>query len=106
MHRIAIFSIALLFSLSGFVASAANADNPGVRHARQRARVHAGVEQGALAPGEARRLRHQHGEILKSKQRMLADDGKIGPAERKRLHRMQDRFSRQIFRAKHNERVR
>ena len=106
MHRIAILSIALLFSLSGFVASAANADNPGARHARQRVRIHAGVEQGALVPGEARRLRHQQGDILKSRQRMLADDGKIGPAERKRLHGMQDRASRQIYRAKHNERVR
>lgn len=106
MYRIAIISVVLLFSLSGFVASVAGADNdatrPGVRHARQAARIQAGVEKGSLVPREAHRLRHEQRNIQQSKRRMLASDGKIGPRERAKLHRMQDRASAHISRAKHN----
>ncbi len=106
MNRTTILSITVLFFSSSLLASAASAGEATVRQARQRARIHNGVESGSLVPREARLLRHEQRHIRKSRRRMLGNDGKIGPAERARLHRKQDRASRHIFRAKHNGRAR
>ena len=104
MYRIATLAIVLTFSLIGAVASAVHADNLGPRHARLEARIHSGVESGSLVPREVHRLRHEQRHIQNTRNRMRANDGKIGAIGRARLHRMQDRASRHIYRAKHNRR--
>ena len=106
MNRVAILCISLSFVLSSFVASSASAGHPGARQLRQRVRIQTGVENGSLVRPEARRLRHEQTHVRRARRRMLSDNGRLGPAERARLDRMQDRASRQIFRARHNARTR
>ncbi len=106
MNRLLVLGVSTFFLASCIAASIASAGEPRTRQIRQRARIHTGVEKGALVPREARTLRHEQRHIANAKKRMRADDGKLGPAERARLHRMQDRASRHIFRAKHNGRAR
>ncbi len=105
MKRIFVLCVISLFTLSS-LASIASAGTPGNRQAHQRARIHDGVKNGDLLPREARRLAIEQRHIQKTKKRMRADDGKLDPAERARLDKMQDRASRHIFRAKHNGRAR
>jgi hypothetical protein len=106
MHRVAIVSIALSFILGSFVASGASAGQPDERRLRQRTRIQAGVGSGSLLRPEARRLRLEQSHIRRAERRMVANDGRLGSAERARLHRMQSRASRHIFRARHNARTR
>ncbi len=106
MNRATILSVALSFILSSFVAASANAGSPGARQLRQRARIQVGVANGSLVRPEARRLRHEQTHLRSARRRMIADDGRLGSAERARLERMQDRASHHIFRARHNARVR
>lgn len=106
MKRIFVLSVISMFGLSLGVASSAYAGPPAERQMKQRARIHHGVKTGELVPREARKLKAEQRHIQKTKRRMRADDGKLGPAERARLDRMQDRSSRRIFRAKHNTRAR
>lgn len=106
MNRGIVALITFIFLASGLVSSVASAGEPRAREIRQRARIHTGVEKGTLVPREARSLRHEQRHIAKTKRRMKAGDGKLGPAEQARLNRMQSRASRHIFRAKHNSRAR
>ena len=106
MNRFLIWTVTAMFLASVFGASFATAGEPRERQERQRARIHSGVHKGTLVPAEARKLRSEQRRIQKTKKRMLADDGKLGPAEKVRLARMQDRASRHISRAKRNARVR
>jgi hypothetical protein len=66
----------------------------------------AGLESGSLVHREARKLRREQKAIKNTKQRIIHNDGKLGPKGRSRLNRMQNRSSRHIFRAKHNARAR
>lgn len=106
MNRFLIWSVTATILASIVGASLATAGEPRARQERQRARIHSGVHKGTLVPVEARKLRNEQRRIQKTKKRMLAKDGKLGPAEKARLARMQDRASRHISRAKHNARVR
>lgn len=99
-------TLGIVVLISFFFAGSALAQRPGVRQARQRTRIAAGVESGALRKGETRALRAEQRHIRHTKQRMRAGDGRLGPKERRRLDRMQDRASRHIRRAKHNGRTR
>jgi hypothetical protein len=75
------------------------------REARQHARIHQGVRSGELTRGEAMRLRAGQGHVRRMERRAVSD-GRVGPRERARLERAQDRQSRRIYRLKHNARVR
>lgn len=106
MTRTAILTLVFAFAISGFTATLASAGEVGASQVRQRARIHHGVENGTLLPREARRLAIEQNRIKRTKQKLVENDGKLGPAERAHLARKQNRASRHIFRAKHNARAR
>lgn len=74
------------------------------RQDRQRHRIREGWRSGELTRGEAKRLYRQHRSIAKMERRYTAD-GYLSAKEQRRLDRALDRASRQIRRAKHNDRV-
>lgn len=79
---------------------------PGVdrRQENQQDRIGQGVQSGALTPGEAVRLEKEQAAIDRAQGRAGAD-GVVTPKERARLHRMENRTSRDIYRKKHNRRT-
>ena len=92
--------------VAGLLIGTSASAGPEQREARQRHRIHAGVEDGSLTHREAHRLRHQQANIERMERRFRNNDGHLGPRERVRLHRRQDHASRNIFRKRHNERER
>lgn len=72
------------------------------RQHKQRARVHQGVQNGSVTRVERKVLKHEQRHINQMRNRALANDGKIGPKEGKRIWGAQNRASRHIYRAKHN----
>jgi hypothetical protein len=78
----------------------------GKRQARQQARIAQGVRSGELTRRETARLERQQAALARQKRRMLADGGGLGPVERARLERHQDRLSRHIYRQKHDRQSR
>ena len=75
------------------------------REARQTWRVRQGVQSGQLTRAEARRLRRGQGRVRRMEHRSNRD-GVVTQRERFRMENFQDRQSRQIWRLKHNGRVR
>jgi hypothetical protein len=73
----------------------------GRREARQSQRIAQGVRSGQISAREYKVLKREQRCIQKLKIRARAD-GRIRSWERARLHRMQDRASRHIYKAKHN----
>ena len=71
------------------------------REKRQQKRIEQGVKSRELTPGETRRLEAQEGRI-KADEMNAKSDGKVTPAERRKLNREQNRESRRIYRMKHN----
>ena len=76
------------------------------KQVKQTRRIHKGVQSGQLTKRETRRLVRQQKHIQKTKKRMIRNDGKLSKTERKVLRLKQRRASRNIYRAKHNRRVR
>ena len=83
----------------------ANAATPRIhrREFRQHERIRQGVRSGELTRGETRHLRAGQLRVHRMEYRAHAD-GRMTPRERMRIHRMQDRQSRAIYRLKHNRR--
>jgi len=75
------------------------------REHRQERRIAQGARSGELTRHEARNLRREERRIRADK-RMAMADGRVTPAERRHLRREENRVSRHIYRAKHNDRVR
>ncbi|MFZ1083041.1 MAG: hypothetical protein WAO19_14080 [Candidatus Kryptoniota bacterium] len=76
------------------------------RQFNQQKRISKGVKSGQLTRGEAQRLERQQGRIQARKQTDKAyHGGKLTPKNRAQLNRMQNRASRKIYRAKHNDKV-
>ncbi len=75
------------------------------REERQRDRIEAGLEDGSLTPGEARRAVRDQRRIERKEQRFRANDGKLGPRERVRLNRELDRSAAKLYRRRHNDRT-
>lgn len=71
------------------------------REARQQARIAQGAATGSLTPREQHRLQHQQTVIARAETRAEAD-GQVSAAERRKLHRLQDRAGRNIRRQKHD----
>jgi hypothetical protein len=69
----------------------------------QHDRIHAGVKDDQLTKGEATHLRADDAAIH-AEERVYrhANDGKLTQAERRQLNRQLNRNSRQIYRARHN----
>jgi hypothetical protein len=86
--------------------AAATAAGPFVnREYRQEVRIQRGLQMGEITPGEYRALQHEQAAIEKNR-RMAWADGKVTPGEAQRLTYMQNRASRHIYQAKHNNWVR
>ncbi|MBS1532680.1 MAG: hypothetical protein JSU01_20425 [Bacteroidetes bacterium] len=75
------------------------------RQVRQEHRINQGVRSGELTRHEAHSLRRGERDIQRDK-RMAKADGRVSPAERRNLRHEQNRMSRNIYRDKHNGRVR
>lgn len=83
------------------------AQTPGTdgRQHLQRERIREGRRNGDLTRREARKLRREQRHIQRMERRAQRD-GQVGPREKRKLDRAQDRASRNIFRKKHNRRSR
>ena len=75
------------------------------RQARQQNRIYQGIRSGQLTRREFRGLERQQYRIQRDKQR-LKSDGTFTPRERIRIQRELNRASRNIYRQKHDSRVR
>lgn len=73
--------------------------------ANQRHRIREGVRSGELTRNEARQLHSQEKDIRKDKKEARAD-GVVTPAERKEIRKDERSTNRNIYRKKHNGRVR
>lgn len=73
-----------------------------VRNKAQRARIHEGVKSGEVTRGEAAKLRREQARIHQAERRARRD-GNVTPAEKARIERMQNKASRDIYKAKHND---
>jgi hypothetical protein len=93
-----------LISLSAMAqAPAPGTNTPRVdqRQANQEQRIDAGVASGALTPRETRRLTREQDVIDRVENKAKAD-GSVTAQERKRLHHLQNRASRDIKHQKHD----
>lgn len=100
---------ALTTLLSLFLAAPALAGDPAMpgaerRQQVQQRRIANGVASGQLTSKETMRLERQQAGIERTQRRMQAD-GQVTARERARLHVRQDKASRDIFRARHNDRT-
>ena len=101
-----LFLLAVLALL--FVGSTLAGDRTPVvtkRQHNQQARIRQGVKSGELTRAETRRLERGEAKIQRDKMKAKAD-GVVTPRERAKLNREENRESRRIYRAKHNNRVR
>ena len=80
--------------------------SPGIntRQENQQERIEQGVKSGELTKGETAHLEKQERHINREKKRFKAD-GNFTPAERAKLEHDQNRASRHIAGAKHNDRT-
>jgi hypothetical protein len=105
--KIRIFGGVLVAALA--ITSIANAQTrtPVINHRehRQERRINQGVRSGELTRSEARHLRNDERKIRADK-RMAKADGRVTPAERRHIRHEQNHVSREIYRKKHNDRVR
>lgn len=88
----------------------ANAGRDHVRSAderarRQQERIAQGVRSGELNYAEQKRLERGQ-ERVELAQDRAAEDGVVNPEEAAKIHQMQDRQSKRIFRQKHDKQVR
>lgn len=99
-----ITTIALI--ITGFVfVNSASAGRAAKRQINQQKRIHRGVKSGEITKKEFKHLERQQVRLQKSKKRALSD-GKLTGREKRKLEHLQDKASRHIYRAKHNDRDR
>ncbi len=67
----------------------------------QRERIHQGWRSGELTAREFKHLSIEQRRLHRAEKRMWRD-GRLGPVERHKLHRMKKHCSRDIWRKKHN----
>lgn len=75
------------------------------RQERQQKRIGRGVASGELKAGEARKLEKEQKEIQQEKKEARAD-GTVTGAERKDIQKDQNKASRHVYKAKHNNKTR
>jgi hypothetical protein len=89
-----------IFSIS--INAQAQTTRADARQGAQRARIHDGRHGGDLTRREAHLLNKEQRHIRRTEKRAKAD-GEVTARERAKLERKQDRSSRHIRRAKHND---
>lgn len=93
--------------LSAFAVSAfAQTNTPKIdqRQENQQQRIDNGVKSGALTAKETNNLDKREAKIEADKTAAKAD-GKVTPAERRKLKREENKTSKAIYRKKHNNRT-
>lgn len=105
MKRIQLALAAVI--LGSLIAGVAAAGTPGIhrRQARQHVRIAQGVRCGELTRAEALRLRAGQRQVRRMERRARAD-GFVSRRERARLHQLQNRENRAIYRLRHNRLIR
>ena len=99
-------TVLVLSMVLGYASQAAWAEGEVARRQdRQQERIANGVNLGQLTPGETIRLEKGEKRIENAREKALAD-GKMTRREKVRLNKMEDKESRRIHQAKHNERKR
>jgi len=83
-------------------ASAAGLDHSYNRSVRQQGRIAAGMNAGQITPRENSWLQHGQARVAGTQSR-VASDGMVTRGERAHLQAMQNRQSRHIWRARHNQ---
>lgn len=73
------------------------------RQTNQDKRIDQGVQSGQLNQREAARLDKGQTRVDKMENRALANDGKIGTVEARRIEKAQDAQSARIYRQKHDK---
>jgi len=68
----------------------------------QKARIAQGVRSGELNRKETKHLMREERKFRRHKHRAYANDGKIGPRERRALKFEKRKISRETYRFKHN----
>lgn len=92
-----------LFVLAATLILALSAGSAQAQIARhQKARIAQGVRSGELNRKETKHLMREERKFRRHKHRAYANDGKIGPRERRALKFEKRKISRQTFRLKHN----
>ena len=87
----------------GLAAGAAQAQTVDQRHYDQQHRIDRGLRTGSMTPGEARRVERQQHSIDRQEARMrYRNGGHLNGYDRAVLQHREDRASRHIYRAKHN----
>lgn len=99
------FKIAIL-GTALFLGLAAESSAQAVRQRQQvqRARIHRGVQRGAITRAEAKRLAAEQAKIRKQAAR--AAQGGVNPEERKRLRQELRRANRRILRQANDRQIR
>jgi hypothetical protein len=95
---VSIMVAAMLFTVSLSWAKGGNAD----RQKKQFRRISGGVKSGEITRRESKRLGREQRRIGQIKRNARAD-GRVNARERHRIHKLQNRASRHIYRTKHNE---
>lgn len=97
--------VVLAAALATMTASAAFAATPRIdqRQEKQQVRIVKGRASGALTRAEARKLRAGQRHVRRMEWR-AKHDGRVTARERARIHKAQNRQSKQIYRFKHNRR--
>lgn len=75
------------------------------RAQRQQERIASGVRSGELTVAEQKRLERGQ-ERIEVAQENAVQDGVVTPEEQARLHKMQDKQSKRIWKQKHDRQVR
>jgi hypothetical protein len=101
------FSLLMVLGLLIGLAATTFAQTPGIKYRQrhQQRRIFRGVGSGEVTKGELRKLEKEQKEIQQDKKEARAD-GTVSLAERRAIHKEQNRASRHIYRAKHNRRDR
>jgi hypothetical protein len=98
-------SLFVVLSAVSLMAGAATAQPVDARHYNQQDRIHQGMRNGSLTPGEAHRLERQQHSIHRQEARMrYRNGGHLNGYDRAVLQHHEDRASAHIYRAKHNGR--
>ncbi len=100
------FAFAALASLAALAVAPPADARINQRQNHQQHRIAKGINNGSLTAREASRLEHQQARIDRYETRSRADDGGLDRTERLRLHNMQNRASRNIYRQKHDAQTR
>jgi hypothetical protein len=96
MRNLMVMSFILAFTIASLAA-----DRHQHREHRQQKRLQQGVDSGKLTRREARKLRAQQRRI-DHYQNKAAADGTVDAQEKRKLERMQDRASQEIYDQKHD----